>query len=103
MKLKVVLIVTAVLTAVATPAAADAAPYLSAAEAARVAGRILHQEWNVDRGSGSFHCKRWRGRGDMRKCQTAYTVHGRCWWTDLVIRETWRGYRYRVTYDVRCH
>jgi hypothetical protein len=89
----------------AAPAAAQAGPYLSAGEAARTAGRIIHSEWKVVPGTGHFNCPRVPGRIDYRVCYTSYRAVGAgCWWTDIAIRKLWSGdYRYRVLYDVRCH
>ena len=88
----------------AAPAAAQAGPYLSASDARATAGRILHKEWQVVPGSGSFYCPATRGRPDYRVCGTAYTAVGAgCYTTALGIRKLWGGgYRYRVLYDRRC-
>ena len=89
----------------ATPAVAQAGPYLSASDAARTAGRILHDKWNVVSGSGRFSCPRVAGRPDYRVCYTSYLARGGgCWWTDIGIRKLWSGnYRYRILFDTRCH
>jgi hypothetical protein len=88
----------------AVPATASAGSYLSASEAARTAGRILHKEWKVVPGTGHFNCPATRRR-DYRVCYTSYRAVGAgCWWTDIGIRKLWSGnYRYRVLFDTRCH
>jgi hypothetical protein len=104
-KILVTLALTAAIVGVIPVATASAGPYFSATEAARVMGSIVHKEWaGVVPGSGQFTC--YKRSHSVRFCQSQYYVRGQgagCWWTDAIIRKTWSGYRYRITYDVKCH
>jgi hypothetical protein len=91
------------LVAVAAPAQAHAAQYLSAGEAARVAGRALHREYsNIQVGSLRSRCPA-TGNPAFRRCVYTYADHaGQCWAGAIGVRELAYRYVYRFLYDGRC-
>lgn len=91
------------LLAVAASAQAQAGQYLSAGEAARVAGRALHREYsNIQVGSLRSRCPVTRDPA-FRRCVYVYYDHaGQCWAGAIGVRELSYRYVYRFLYDGRC-
>jgi hypothetical protein len=88
---------------VAVPAQAQARQYLSAGEAASVAGRALHGEYdNIQVGSLRSRCPATRNPA-FRRCVYIYYDHaGQCWAGAIGVRELAYRYAYRFLYDGRC-
>jgi hypothetical protein len=91
------------LVAVVAPAQAQAGQYLSAGEAARVAGRALHREYtNIEVGSLRSRCPATVNPA-FRRCVYMYYDHaGQCWAGAIGVRELGYRYVYRFLYDGRC-
>jgi hypothetical protein len=91
------------LVAAAAPAQAHAWQYLSAGEAARVAGGALHGEYtNIQVGSLRSHCPA-TGNPAFRRCVYTYADRaGQCWRGAIGVRELPDRYRYRFLFDDRC-
>lgn len=91
------------LAAAAAPAHAHAWQYLSAGEAARVAGGALHREYsNIQVGSLRSRCPA-TSNPAFRRCVYIYYDHaGQCWSGAIGVRELAYRYVYRFLYDGRC-
>jgi hypothetical protein len=91
------------LFALATSAQAQVSQYLSAGEAARVAGSALHREYtNIQVGSLRSRCPATRNPA-FRRCVYIYYDHaGQCWAGAIGVRELSYRYVYRFLYDRRC-
>ena len=91
------------LAGVATSAQAQVGQYLSAGEAARVAGRALHREYtNLEVGSLRSRCPA-TSNAAFRRCLYVYRDHaGQCWAGAIGVRELATRYVYRFLYDGRC-
>jgi hypothetical protein len=102
---RIVVVALAALTllAVTSQAQAKAGQYLSAGEAARVAGRALHREYdNIQVGSLRSRCPATRNPA-FRRCVYVYYDHaGQCWAGAIGIRELAYRYVYRFLYDGHC-
>jgi len=91
------------LVAVAVPAQAQAGQYLSAGEAASVAGRALHRKYdNIQVGSLRSRCPATRNPAFRRCVYVYYDRASQCWAGAIGIREHASRYVYRFLYDERC-
>jgi hypothetical protein len=99
----VVAVAALTLAAVAVPAHAQGGQYLSAGEAAKVAGRALHREYdNIQVGSLRSRCPATTNPA-FRRCVYIYYDHaGQCWAGAIGVRELAYRYVYRFLYDGRC-
>lgn len=98
-----VIAVLALAVVMVAPVGAQAAQYLSAGEAARVAGGALHREYsNIEVGSLRSRCPATRNPA-FRRCIYIYRDHaGTCWQGAIGVRELASRYVYRFLYDGRC-
>jgi hypothetical protein len=101
-RLALALLAAAVLAA---PGTAEAGYYyLGAGEAARIAGKTLHREYNnVAQGSLNADCPATGNRSFRRCFYTYYDDADKCWGGSMGVRQTGAdNYRYRITYDELC-